>query len=37
VEETYAESFALFYANDDALYPHLHAYWATNPFVAKSP
>lgn len=34
--ETYAESFARFYANDpnDATtYPHLHAYWASNPFV----
>jgi hypothetical protein len=40
VEETYAESFARFYsndANDAARYPHLHAYWASNPFVAKSP
>ncbi|MFE5410138.1 hypothetical protein [Microbacterium sp. NPDC056569] len=37
VRETYAESFARFYSNDpdDAqAYPRLHAYWASNPFVA---
>jgi hypothetical protein len=37
VRETYAESFARFYGNDPndaATYPHLHAYWASNPFVA---
>jgi len=40
VEETYAESFARFYGgdpNDAATYPHLHAYWASNPFVAGGP
>ena len=38
VRETYAESFARFYAGDpdDAkTSPHLHAYWVSNPFVAK--
>ena len=37
VRETYAESFARFYANDpsDATsYPHIHAYWASNPLVS---
>ena len=37
VRETYAESFARFHSNDPndaATYPHLHAYWASNPFVA---
>ena len=40
VRETYAESFARFYskdATDATTYPHLHAYWASNPFVAKTP
>jgi hypothetical protein len=40
VRETYAESFARFYANhptDATAYPHLHAYWAGNPFVAGGP
>ena len=39
VQETYAESFARFYANDPndaSTYPHLHAYWASNPFVSSS-
>jgi hypothetical protein len=34
LRETYAESFARFYANDPAdaaTYPHLHAYWAADP------
>lgn len=37
VRETYAESFARFYDNDpdDATtYPNLHAYWASDPFIA---
>lgn len=37
IEETYAESFARFHDNDpnDArVYPNLHAYWASNPFIA---
>ena len=40
VQETYAESFARFYGkdpNDAKKYPNLHAYWASNPFVAKGP
>lgn len=40
VRETYAESFARFYshdANDATAYPRLHAYWASNPFVAAGP
>lgn len=39
VQETYAESFARFYgedANDAATYPNLHAYWASDPFVADA-
>jgi hypothetical protein len=37
--ETFAESFARFYGDDpkDAkTYPHLHAYWATNPLIADA-
>lgn len=39
LEETYAESFARFYGNnsdDAALYPNLHAYWATDPVTGRT-